>query len=126
MSMLNRRLSLHGLFAVLLALMAQLGIGATVPQADPIAVIADFGAICHATGDAGGTPDHTPAHPVDCLACPLCLAVHAPAVALIARGVTPVPPAAVLVRRVELPPPSTAPPSLHWPPNQPRAPPAVS
>lgn len=123
--MTSRRLSLHGLFAVLLALAAQLGIGASVPRADPIAVAA--AAICHTDGNAGGAPGApAPAHPLDCLACPLCIALHAPATALIALGTTLAPPAAMVVLRSELPPPSTAPPAPRRPPSQPRAPPTSS
>jgi hypothetical protein len=116
--MLSRRFHLPGLFAVLLALMAQLGAGASVPRIDPIAGV---GILCHT--DNSGAPSKTPGHPVDCPLCPLCAAVHAPWVSLVSVIVTPMPPLVAVVVKTELPPPSTAPPSLHRPPNQPRAPP---
>jgi hypothetical protein len=122
--MFKRGLSLPGLIAVLLALMVQLGIGATVPRVDPIALAA--GAICHADEPAGGNQDTPPNHAPDCLVCPLCAAVHAPAIAVLAaQMVLPAPPV-MLVSRPGLPPPSTAPPSAQRPPNQPRAPPVLS
>ncbi len=123
--MLNRRVPVHGLVAVLLALMAQLGIGATVPRADPLAQIIGAENLCHAPDGAGDTPP-APAHPLDCLVCPLCVAVHAPAVILVSDVGVQAPSAAVVVLRSELPPPSTAPPSSHRPPSQPRAPPTIS
>ena len=54
--MLNRRVPVHGLLAVLLALMAQLGIGATVPRLDPLARIVSAEILCHAPDGAGDTP----------------------------------------------------------------------
>ena len=42
--MFSRRFPLTGMFAVLLALMAQLGMGATVPRVDPISGVAP---LCH-------------------------------------------------------------------------------
>jgi hypothetical protein len=117
---------LHGLFAVLLALMAQLGVGATVPRLDPIALITGVASLCHAVDDTGGTPSPGPAHSSDCLVCPLCAALHAPAAPLPSGAPVLTPPAELAERRAELPPPSTAPPSPHRPPSQPRAPPAYS
>jgi hypothetical protein len=118
--MLSRRFHLHGLFAVLLALMAQLGAGASVPRLDPLSTTA---AICHT--DAGA-PANVPAHSTDCLVCPLCVALHAPAVPLLAAIDTPIPSGLGVVLKTELPPPATAPPSPHRPPSQPRAPPIAS
>jgi len=57
--MVNQRLHFPGLIAVLLALMAQLGTGASVPRVDPLAVLADAQALCH--GDAGAPADQAPA-----------------------------------------------------------------
>jgi hypothetical protein len=124
--MLNRRVPFHGLLAVLLALMAQLGIGASVPQLDPLARIISAETLCHALAGAGETPAPAPLHPLDCLVCPLCIAIHVPSIILISDAAIPKPSAEILVLRSELPPPSTAPPSSHRPPSQPRAPPAIS
>jgi hypothetical protein len=124
--MLSRRFHLPGLFAVLLALMAQLGAGATVPRFDPIALLTGAETLCHADGDQGGPPSQSPGHPTDCLVCPLCAALHAPATPLIAAGLSLTPPSLRTERRAELPPPSTAPPAPHRPPGQPRAPPITS
>lgn len=123
--MLNRRVPVHGLLAVLLALMAQLGMGATVPRLDPFARIVSAEILCHAPDGAGDTPP-APMHPLDCLICPLCVSVHAPPVVLVSDVGIDMPSAGVVVLRSELPPPSTAPPSSHRPPSQPRAPPAIS
>jgi hypothetical protein len=121
--MVNRRFHLHGLFAVLLALMAQLGAGASVPRFDPIA---GAGTLCHTEDGAGGTPSKAPSHPDDCLVCPLCVALHAPSVVLITANTPLLSRTVGVVRKVELPPPSTAPPALNRPPSQPRAPPILS
>jgi hypothetical protein len=119
--MLNRRFPLPGLFAVLLALMANLGVGASVPRVDPIA---GLGVLCHP--EDSGSPSKTPYHPADCPLCPLCVALHAPPATLVAAVTAPPPPGIAVVIRSELPPPSTAPPAPHRPPSQPRAPPTVS
>lgn len=123
--MLSRRFPLHGLFAVLLALMAQLGVGATVPRLDPFLQIAGAQVLCH-SDDPAGTPPVGPAHSSDCLVCPLCIAMHASQPGLIAAAADIAPPSFTVARRAELPPPSTAPPSPQRPPAQPRAPPIVS
>jgi hypothetical protein len=123
--MLDRRLPFHGLLAVLLALMAQLGIGATVPRLDPLAQFIGAEILCHVP-DGGNTPAPAPLHPLDCLVCPLCVALHTPSIFLVSDAAIPLPPGAIVVLRSELPPPSTAPPSAHRPPSQPRAPPAIS
>jgi hypothetical protein len=125
--MLNRRLPLHGLLAVLLALMAQLGIGASVPRTAPIAIVAGAAAICHASDRSSEVPDApAPAHPPECLVCPLCVALHTSAAALIAPVASMAAPQVAAVPRAELPPPSTAPPATRHPPSQPRAPPITS
>lgn len=121
--MLSRRFQLHGLFAVLLALMAQLGAGASVPRINPVAVA---GVLCHAEHDAGGKPSHVPGHPDDCPICPLCVALHAQPATLASAITAPRPPAIAVFVKIELPPPSTAPPAMPRPPSQPRAPPSVS
>ncbi len=113
-----------GLIAVLLALMVQLGVGATVPRSGPVALTA--GTICHVEGPAGSNGDAPPSHETDCLVCPLCAAIHGPASVVLNPQVVLPAPSVVQITRAELPPPSTAPPSAQRPPNQPRAPPAVS
>lgn len=118
--MSGRRFHLSGLFAVLLALMTQLGAGASVPRIDPISGVA---ALCHMDG---GSPAQAPSHGSDCLVCPLCVALHAPSVILASAGMIVVPPDGWVALKTELPPPSTAPPAVHRPPSQPRAPPTFS
>ncbi len=121
--MLSRRFHLHGLFAVMIALMAQLAAGASVPRIDPIATI---GVLCHAGDDTGGAPSNAPSHPIDCLVCPLCVALHTPSAVMVALIATPMPRDVGVVLKTALPPPSTAPPTPHRPPSQPRAPPTLS
>jgi hypothetical protein len=118
--MANRLFHVSGLFAVLLALMAQLGMGASAPRIDPVAMAE---ALCHTDGD---TPAHAPGHPADCDICPLCAALHGSAAVLLPAAATLAPKAVVAVVKAELPPPSTAPPAPPRPPNQPRAPPTTS
>jgi hypothetical protein len=121
--MLSRRFHLHGLFAALLALMAQLGVGASVPRIDPVTGIE---LLCHMEDRAGGAPSKAPSHSDDCLVCPLCVALHSPSVTLVTIGTPLMPPSVGVVLKSELPPPSTAPPSPHRAPSQPRAPPILS
>ncbi|MGD0103871.1 MAG: hypothetical protein ABSC06_07515 [Rhodopila sp.] len=120
---MNRRFPLHGLFAVLLALMAQLGAGASVPRFDPIATA---GLLCHTEDGTGGVPLKAPSHSGDCLVCPLCVALHASSAALVPVTSTTMPQDVGVVLKSELPPPSTAPPAPHRRPSQPRAPPILS
>ena len=117
-----RRFHLSGLFAVLLALVAQVGAGSVVPRIDPASGMA---ALCQTRDGAPlhGNPSPAPVHPADCPVCPLCLALHAPP-SMLASADTVLPPAiGWTVIRPELPPPATAPPVPHRPPGQPRAPP---
>jgi hypothetical protein len=116
-----RRHPLSGLFAVLLALMVQLGAGASVPRIDPIS----GATLCHAANDTRDVPSPAPSHESDCPICPLCIALHATSAILASVSATPLPPVARVVVKTELPPP-TAPPSPHRPPSQPRAPPIFS
>ena len=125
-AMLNRRMPLLGLLAVLLALMAQLSMGASVPRVDVFAQTVGDQAPCHTADERGPNPSQPPIHPADCLVCPFCIAVHAPAPTLISERAIPASRGIVAVLRPELPPPSTAPPCHHWPPGQPRAPPIYS
>jgi hypothetical protein len=126
LTMSNRRIRFHGLFAVLLALMAQLGIGASVPRLDAFAQIIGTEILCHPPDKSGSTPAQAPLHPLDCLICPLCAALHAPPMVLVSDVAVHAPHAVVLVLRSELPPPSIAPPSSRRAPSQPRAPPTYS
>ena len=121
--MLNRRFHPSGLFAVLLALMVQLGVGASVPRIDPVTGVA---ALCHAEHDGDGRPSKAPLHPADCLACPFCAALNAAAFVLVPVIDRPSPPALVVVDKTALPPPATAPPIADRAPGQPRAPPILS
>jgi hypothetical protein len=118
--MLTRRFHLSGLLAVLLALMAQLGAGATVVRPDNVAGTA---VLCH---DDGGAPSQPPAHTADCLICALCAPLHAQTAALLPVGPVLPAPTAIIIARRDGPPPSTGPPSRPRPPAQPRAPPALS
>jgi hypothetical protein len=121
---LNRRIPINGLLAVLLALMVQLGVGASVPDVRIGAVA--LGTICHVPDSDSGQGDTPTPHLADCQICPLCAAVHAPPLIMLARAAVLLPPGAQVILRRELPPPSTAPPALHRPPSQPRAPPVLS
>jgi hypothetical protein len=123
--MLSRRFHLHGLFAVLLALTIQLAAGSGVPRLGPVAQIADVKTLCHITDDAGSAPVRAPAHPIDCLLCPFCIAAH-PQILLVPLSPDLMLPRMRVVQRAELPPPSRAPPFRFWSPTQPRAPPFVS
>jgi hypothetical protein len=121
--MSSHRFHLSGLFAVLLALMAQLASGASVPRFD---VLATAGVLCHIDEDTSGAPLQAPGHPADCPLCPLCVTTHVQSAALVSAPAILTPPAVLATVRAELPPPSTAPPSSYRPPNQPRAPPIFS
>jgi hypothetical protein len=118
---MTRRLHLPGLFAVLLALMAQLGLGGIVPRVDAFRAIGAAGVLCHANGQAG---DHVPGHPADCPVCPLCAALHA-SPALLPAGTIAVPLPSLVVRSlIAWLPPRTGPPPHDRTPRQPRAPPS--
>jgi hypothetical protein len=122
--MFNRRFKLSGLFAVLLALMAQLGTAASVPRIDPVAGVT---VLCHIEDETDGAPTHTPSHhSADCPLCPLCGIQDVQAAVLISDVAVVSPPEIFTTDRAGLPPPSTAPPARHRPPGQPRAPPAFS
>jgi hypothetical protein len=123
--MLSRRCYLFGLLSALLALMAQLSAGATVPCLDPVVQLVGAEALCHETHDSGGAPAKAPVHPLNCLACSLCCAAQPP-ISLLPAPPHLTPPRVVLAERAELPPPSRAPPFRLWSPAQPRAPPSVS
>ena len=106
---------------MLLALMAQLGAGATMPRVDPVAAA---GVLCHSNN--GNAPTRGPNHPTECPICPLCATLDAQALALTSNAPLLTLPAIQVVLRPELPPPAAAPPVLHRAPGQPRAPPTLS
>ncbi len=120
--MLKSRFRLFELFAVLLALMAQLGAGATAPRVDQVVA----SVMCHGEGNDSQIPAHGPNQPSDCPICPLCASLHAQALAVTSDAPLLTPPAIQALLRPELPPPSTAPPALYRSPSQPRAPPTLS
>jgi hypothetical protein len=120
--MLSRRFHLSGLFAVLLALMALVGAGASVPRIDPISGIA---VLCHGDVDPGA-PSKAPDHPINCPVCPLCAALHAPAAPLVSVAAMLAPPMTVVVLKTERPRPAAGPQAAYRPPSQPRAPPTFS
>lgn len=121
----NRRCHLHGLFAALLALVVQLGAGASVPRPDPLRQIADVAILCHGADDTGGAPARLPSHLFDCLLCSHCIAAQ-PQIPPVPAPPYLVPPRVWQVRRAELPPPSRAPPPRYRTAIQPRAPPVFS
>ncbi len=108
-----------GLFLALLALLAQLTMAATMPVA--AVSLANVAVLCHHGGNSDG-----PAQPVhqspDCLLCFFCHTATSPA-GLIA-AVPPLPqPRSVLIARVMLLPPATAPPPSIVLAARPRGPP---
>jgi hypothetical protein len=121
--MVARRVPLYGLFAVLLALMVQLGAGIDVPRIDPLTGLAT---LCHAAHQTDGAPSRAPSRSADCLLCPLCIALHAPSALPALDAAIPLKRIVAVVVKAALPPPSTAPPSEPRRPSQPRAPPTVS
>jgi hypothetical protein len=111
------------LFIGLLALVVQLATNATVPVA-PLLAAADGVPICHGDQDPVDTP--APDHRNDCTLCPVCVVLASSAALLSADG-----PALPLPRYAAIglaapPPPATAPPSLRWHAQQPRAPPSIA
>jgi hypothetical protein len=124
--MVKRRVSAPGLLAALLALMLQLGIGASVPRPDQLARLAGAATLCRASDGAAAPPGRAPMPPPDCLVCPLCAALHAPPATPLCEPSMVAPPAVAIVMRSELPPPATAPPGPQRPPSQPRAPPTAA
>ena len=131
--MSSRRRSFRGMLAALLALIAQVALGAAAPQAElrlaaanSVAAALAAAPICHADEADNDAPGQKPAHSNDCLTCPLCTSAHAPTFALAAPPVAVPAPPELLAARPELPPPATAPPVFAWTTNQPRAPPALS
>ena len=123
--MLTRRFRLSGLFVMLLALMAQLGWNARVPDVqrmDLAAMLGDAGAICHSSSGAGGqkSPD-MPGQD-----CPMCLCC----ISTVQAAILPVPivsvplPVAIPPARFAVAPPATGPPPVRFAIARPRGPPA--
>jgi hypothetical protein len=117
----HRCTSGSGLFFALLALVAQLVSGAAMPRMEALAVIAGATTICHAheTSDEAPASPHSPS---DCLFCPLCVSLSAPALATMALPQLPRP-LMVVVARAAILPPSTAPPITVVLAARPRGPP---
>jgi hypothetical protein len=123
--MLTRPFRLSGLLVMLLALAAQLGWSARVPdmpRMELAALLGDAGAICHSGGGAGG--QKRPAMPGQ--DCPMCLCC----ISTVQTAVLPVPivslplPVAIPPARFAVTPPATGPPPLRFAIARPRGPPA--
>jgi len=120
-----RPLSLLGLGLVMLALCAQLVLGAWVPAGEAAAPFWALGAICHADaqGDGGsGVPPSSPHRAPDCMLCPLCAALTSPA-AILALAPALISPRTVAIAPAVVLPPATAPPVREPNAAQPRGPP---
>jgi hypothetical protein len=122
---------LPGLLLAMLALAGQIAFGGLVPPVDaaesPLAGLDSLGVICHAASE--GNPGESPAphrHSPDCAICPLCVAMTAPAAALLSPGpMLPAPPTDTVT--AESPrPPARAPPSAPPRAAQPRGPPVLT
>ena len=119
----RHRLSSAGLMAALFALMVQIALGAIVPAPDPGAAVASAEVLCHTGGpNDDGSGSVPPLHSPDCLVCPLCAALHAPAPVLGSGPMVPVPTQAGF-RLAVVSVPMAAPPRADYPPLQARAPP---
>jgi len=115
-----------GLFCALLALVAQLALGAAVPDMELPLALNRAALICHAPSpDQGKTPPAQHHHLPLSLFCPLCSTLSTPAPLLPAAGPLLPAPVAMLFHRPGLPPPATAPPSIPFRLAQPRAPPIL-
>jgi len=115
-----------GLFCALLALVAQLALGAAVPDMELPLALNDAALICHApSADQGRTPPAQHHHLPLSAFCPLCGTLTTPAPLLPAAGPLLPVPVATLFHRPGLPPPATAPPSIPFRLAQPRAPPVL-
>lgn len=113
------RLPRLGLLAALLALTAQLAVGAVVPSP-----LMDFGdnVICHADAPAGTPQQHRAPLP---MRCPLCAAMATPA-PLLATAPPIVAVARVFYPFAAPPPPATGPPTRCVFAAQPRGPPPLA
>src|ERR1700742_2574158 len=111
--MFSRRQPVWGMLLALLALGAQIVVGAASAQAELRLAASNFIAatlaaapICHTDDSGSSAPGQRPAHSNDCLTCPLCVSAHAPAFALAAPPVVVPAPPDLLTARPELPPPA--------------------
>jgi hypothetical protein len=114
-----------GLFLALLALVAQLGGNAHVPdmpRMELAALLGDIGAICHISGGDGG--QKSPAMPRQ--DCPMCLSCVGTVLAtgLLVPTVSLLLPMAIPPARFVVTPPATGPPPVRFAIARPRGPPA--
>ena len=116
------RLSRPGLPLALLALIAQLALGAFVPSSVDLFAAQPL-PICRGAPDSGAPPTAPTRHFPHLAPCPLCTGLFATALTLPAAPDLPTPTAFALPRP-ELPPPATAPPATARLAAQPRGPPA--
>ncbi len=124
-----RRSGTHpsGLFFALLALVAQLAIGASTPNMELPLALHEAALICHArSADEGKTPPTQHHHVPLSAFCPLWTALAAPTPLLADTAPPPPAPNQTLFRRSGLPPPSTAPPTIPFRLAQSRAPPILA
>jgi hypothetical protein len=110
-----------GLFVALLAIVAQLTMAAAVPAA--AASLADVAVLCH--HDSGSDAPPAPAHQApDCLVCFFCHGATGPA-GLVATPPALPTPRSIIVARVVVLPPATAPPLRIALAARPRGPPIL-
>lgn len=121
--MSQRRIPASGLLLALMALVAQLAFGAVVPRPEIVGAWNGAAAICHAADTSDEAPP-VPHHPSDCLVCPLCISLAAPAFAPPTGSVLPAPRVVVIARAAILPP-ATAPPVAVRLAARPRGPPSI-
>lgn len=111
-SAMTSRITRCGLFLALMALAAQLGWNARVPdmaRMELAALLGDTGAICHFSSDDGGRK--SPEMPgQNCPMCPCCIGMTL-SVALVVPIVSLPPPVAIPPARFAATPPATGPPS---------------
>ena len=123
--MRRRRIPLSGQFLVLLALVAQLGWNARLPdmpRMELAALLRDSGAICHSGGGAGGK--QSPGMPDrDCPMCPCCIGTLLPAAQPVPIVCVPLP-EAVSTAQCAVTPPAIGPPPVRFAIARPRGPPA--
>jgi hypothetical protein len=120
--MTARYLPTWRLFLSLLALIAQLSIGASVPAAPAFSLAGGSIPICHGGEDPVDAP--APHRPADCVLCPLCIAMADHSVMLGTDGQALPAARMAVIGLAAPPPPSTAPPPARRYAAQPRAPPS--
>ncbi len=123
--MTRHRIPASGLLLALLALVAQLGWNARLPdlpRMELAALLRDGGAICHVSGGAGG--EKSPAMPDrDCPMCPCCIGTVLPAAPPVPIVCLPLP-EAVSTAQFAVTPPAIGPPPVRFAIARPRGPPA--